>query len=264
MNPNPIGIFDSGVGGLSVVVEIRRQLPGEDVIYYADTAFFPYGPKPAEEVRARALEVSSHLIESGAKLVVVACNTASAAALADLRRNLAVPIVGIVPAVKPAGQVTKSGKIAVIATEATVSADVFDELVDEFAEGVTVLRQACGGLVELVERGEVDSPEARELLKHYLDPLVSEGVDVLVLGCTHYPFLKTAMGKVVGDGVKIIDTGQAVARQVGRVLADNALASGRNDGGNLTILSSGDREVLFDVIRRLDPDKALGVNYELH
>lgn len=254
MNPNPIGVFDSGVGGLAVVREIRRALPHEDILYYADTAYFPYGPRPAAEIQRRAKEITQFLLDMGAKVMVVACNTASSAALAELRASFPVPFVGMVPAVKPASAQTQSGKVGVIATEATVQGQVFADLMAQFAQGITVLTRACPHLAEMVERGEVDSPHLHSLLHSYLDPLMAEGIDVLVLGCTHYPFLRPAIEQVLGDGVVVIDTSAPVARQVERVLLGADFLTPNPSLGKVTCFASGDTEQFLAVARRLLPE----------
>jgi len=253
---NPIGVFDSGVGGLSVVMEIQRLLPQEDILYLADGANFPYGDKPAERIRQLALGAAGFLIERGAKLVVVACNTASTAALAALRETYQVPFVGMVPAIKPASAATRRGRVGVIATAATVQAEVLEELVTQFASGVKVFTQPCPGLVDLVEQGQFDSVQARNLLRQYLDPLLREDIDILVLGCTHYPFLKPLISEMVGGGVTIVDTGLPVARQVERVLLAQELDRQSGVPGRVTYFTSGDPERLLSVVRKLNLDGA--------
>ncbi len=215
----PIGIFDSGLGGLSVLREVRRQLPGESLLYFADQARLPYGPRPVEEIRRFAEQITRFLLQREAQVVVVACNTASAAALTHLRRTFPqVPFVGMEPAVKPAAQQTQNRIVGVIATQATCQSEVFASVVDRFARGVTVIPRACPGLVTQVEAGEFDSPSTLQLLHDYLDPMVEAGIDSLVLGCTHFSFLSPAIESIVGPSVRVIDPAPAVARQVGRVL----------------------------------------------
>ena len=255
MNRNPIGVFDSGVGGLTVVEEIRHLLPLEDIVYYADTANFPYGQKSVAELRRLAAEATCFLIGKKAKLVVVACNTASSAALSALRQQFPLPFVGMVPAIKPASAATRNGKVGVIATEATFQAEVFADLVAEFAQGVRVFVKPCPGLTELVEKGETDSPEIRRLLHLYLDPMLAEGIDVLVLGCTHYPFLRPAIESVVGNGVTVIDTGLPVARQVVRMIEAHDLATDSPQHGKLACFTSGDEERFMTVGRMLCPQQ---------
>lgn len=250
-DPSPIGIFDSGVGGLSVAAEIRKLLPWESILYYADTLHCPYGPRPSPEVRQLATEASALLLGQGAKLVVVACNTASSVALSALRSTFQVPFVGMVPAVKPASLVTRARKVLVLATAATVEAQVFAELITQFADGIQVHTQTCPGLVDLVESGETAPNLIEPLLRRYLKPVSAHGVDTVVLGCTHFVFLRQAIQRLVGPRVRVIDTGEAVARQVQRVLAERGLKSAAQAPGTLTLLSSGDRERFLAVARRL-------------
>ena len=223
MNSGPIGVFDSGVGGLSVLREIRRLLPAEEVLYVADSGHCPYGGKPAEEIRARAYAITRFLVDRGAKAIVVACNTATVAAIVELRRDFRLPVVGMEPAVKPAAAATRSGVVGVLATGTTLAGDRFASLVERFANGVTVLTQPCPGLVEQVEAGDLYGETTIDLLRRYTTPLVTRGADTLVLGCTHYPFLRDSLAAVLGPDVKLIDTGRAVARQLRRVLDANQL-----------------------------------------
>ncbi|MCS7282925.1 MAG: glutamate racemase [Anaerolineae bacterium] len=214
-----IGVFDSGVGGLSVWREIVRQLPGCDTVYVADQAHIPYGPRPLEEVRQFAEGIAAFLIREGVAVVVVACNTASAAALHHLRRRFPdIPFVGMEPAVKPAVQRTRNGTVGVIATPATFQGELFASLLERFAQNVRVIPQVCPGLVEAVEAGALEVPETEALVRRCLEPLLEAGIDELVLGCTHYPFLRPLIERVVGPGVEVIDPAPAVARQVRRVL----------------------------------------------
>lgn len=215
-----IGVFDSGVGGLSVAREIRRQLPSCPLVYLADQAHAPYGRRPLDEIRAFAGGIARFLLEEAAQVIVVACNTASAAALHWLRREFpAVPFVGMEPAVKPAAERTRTRHVGVIATAATFQGELFASLMSRYAGNVVVHTQVCAQLVPLVEAGELDSPRARAAVAGYLAPLLAAGIDELVLGCTHYPFLRPLIEEVVGPNVEVIDPAPAVARQVGRVLA---------------------------------------------
>lgn len=215
-----IGVFDSGVGGLSVAREIRRQLPSCPLVYFADQAHAPYGRRPLAEIRAFAGGIARFLLEAAAQVIVVACNTASAAALHWLRREFpAVPFVGMEPAVKPAAERTRTRHVGVIATAATFQGELFASLMSRYAGNVVVHTQVCAQLVPLVEAGELDSPRARAAVAGYLTPLLAAGIDELVLGCTHYPFLRPLIEEVVGPNVEVIDPAPAVARQVGRVLA---------------------------------------------
>ena len=227
--PRPrIGLFDSGVGGLSVWRALAALLPEADYRYVADSANCPYGARTAEEIRRLSLGISDWLIEGGADVVVVACNTASAAALTDLRTAYPdTPFVGMVPAVKPAARATHSGVVGVLATPATFGGRLYQDVVDQFGAGVQVISQIGHGLVEQVEAGELDGPTTREVLRRCLDPLMAAGADTLVLGCTHYPFLIPAIHALAGDALQIMEPSEAVARQVLRVLGLAAPADSR-------------------------------------
>jgi glutamate racemase len=218
----PVGVFDSGVGGLSVVQEIMALLPAQPIIYLADQAHAPYGQRPMTEIRSLAEGITRFLLAEGAGAIVVACNTASAAALYWLREQFpAVPFVGMEPAVKPAIEHTRTGQVGVIATAATFQGELFASLLDRYAGRVTIHTQICPELVLLVETGELDSPRTRGAVKQYLTPLLAAGIDQLVLGCTHYPFLRPVIEEIAGSGVAVIDPAPAVARQAGRVLAQH-------------------------------------------
>ena len=250
----PIGVFDSGLGGLSVVREIRRRLPHEDVDYVADSAYCPYGGRPLEQIRARAIAVTRILTDRGAKIIVAACNTASGAAIEALRETFDLPIVGLEPAVKPAAASSAVRRIAVLATPATLRTQRFHRLLDRFAGDVEVLGVACPGFVELVESGEVTGPRATEVVRAVLEPAVRAEVDRVVLGCTHYPFLHDVIAEVMGPGVEILDSGAAVARQVERVLAHGNLLRGTGTG-SLTLYSTGDLAAVQPVVDRIWDDR---------
>lgn len=248
----PLAVIDSGVGGLSVLREVARQLPCENLLYLADTANCPYGPRSPDEIRTLAEGIVRFLGGQGAKLVVVACNTMSAAALAHLRARSALPIVGMVPAVKPAAAETNTGVVGVIATEATIQGELFAELVQRYASNVRVLTQTCPGLVQQVEAGALDGGQTEALLHRYLDPMLGQGIDELVLGCTHYPFLTPAIRRVVGDRVTIIDPSPAIARQTGRVLGQHRLQRSEGGGRPFRIYYTTGRPVTFRrLLRRL-------------
>ncbi|WP_190240350.1 glutamate racemase [Pelotomaculum schinkii] len=255
----PIGFFDSGVGGLSVMKEVRRLLPGEDMIYYADSIYCPYGGKPPVIIRDRVFTICDFLISKGVKLIVMACNTASITALDAVRERITVPVVGLEPAVKPAVAATKNGKIGVLATGVTLAGERFHSLVERFGETVEVYTQPCPGLVELVEAGKLESPETRTLLARYLDPLLARGVDTIVLGCTHYPFLKPLVQKMSHSGVSVIDSGAAVARQVARLLQGCNLAADISASGREHFFTSGEQEEVQRVVRLLWGDRKLVV-----
>jgi len=234
-----IGVFDSGVGGLSVLREIVSQWPRQDVVYFADSAHVPYGSRQQKQIREFATEITAFLQSRGAAIVVVACNTASAVALHTLRRRFDLPIVGMEPAVKPAAEQTTSQHIGVIATPATFQGELFARLVERFAHDTVIHTQACPGLVEQVEDGLTEDPRTEALLRSYLEPMLAQGVDSLVLGCTHYPFLRPTLERIVGPGVLIVDPAPAVARQTGRVLAN--VGGLRYEGvGRVTYYTSGE------------------------
>ncbi len=224
-SPGPIGLFDSGVGGLSIWREVVRVLPHAQTLYVADQAHAPYGSRQLSEVRAFAEGITRFLLEAGAQLVVLACNTASAAALHHLRARFpSVPFVGMEPAVKPAVAQTRTGVIGVLATPATFQGALFASLLDRYAGNVRVLTQTCPGLVEAVESGTLDCPETEALLRACLEPLLAAGVDQLVLGCTHYPLVAPQIARMVGPGVTLVDPAPAVARQTARVLGQTRVS----------------------------------------
>lgn len=249
----PIGAFDSGMGGLSIILELRKRLPYEDIIYYADSANCPYGGRTDEWLRDRSAWIAAFLLEHGAKTVVVACNTASAAGLEHLRATYPLPIVGLVPAVKPAVEYTKTGVVGVLATEAAIRGGLLSDVIERFATpaGVEVVKIAPQGWVEAVERGELDASQPEEDVRRFLAPILERNVDALVLGCTHYPFLVPLVRKFIGDKVRIIDSGEGVSRQTERVLASNGLLYPTPRQGKLTIYTSGDPDAIRPVVRQL-------------
>ena len=233
-----IGVFDSGVGGLSVLREVRRLLPAADLVYLADQARAPYGERSLQEVRDFSEGIAGYLITRGAAPVVVACNTASAAALRGLREQWpGVPFVGMEPAVKPAAILTSTGKVGVLATQATFQGELFADLVARYGNGVEVLTAACPGLAALIEDVPPNDPGAADRLAGYALPLVVAGADVLVLGCTHYAFLQEALAERVGPRVTIVNPAEAVARRVTAVAEEAGTAAGR---GTTTWLTTGD------------------------
>ncbi len=228
MREAPIGVFDSGVGGLSVLAEIQRLLPNETLLYVADCGNIPYGEKTPEFIRLRCSVMADFFQAQGAKALVLACNTATVAGVADLRRDYPQwPIVGMEPAVKPAAAATRSGVVGVLATTGTLQSAKFAALLDRFATDVQVITQPCPGLVELIENGDLHSPALRTLLASYVGPLLAAGCDTIILGCTHYPFLKPLLRQMIPEDISLIDTGAAVARQLQRLLSQrNLLADG--------------------------------------
>lgn len=238
----PVGVFDSGLGGLSVVRELRSQLPAEDLLYYADSANCPYGGRSPAYILERSCAITEWLIERGAKLIVVACNTATSVAVEALRARYAVPFVAMAPAVKPAAAATRSGRIGVLATPRTVTGESLARLIREHARGVEVYPVPAPGLVELVEAGELEGPRVEAALRPLLCPMLERGVDTVVLGCTHYPFLRDAIRRLGGPELAIIDSGTAVARRTSDVLAERALLRRPEHRGALQLWTSADAE----------------------
>jgi glutamate racemase len=241
--PGPVAVLDSGVGGLSVLREIRHLLPHQDLLYLADQAHIPYGPRSLAQIRRLAVAITRFLLAQDAQVVVLACNTASAAALYHLRAAFpAVPFVGMEPAIKPAAAGTQSRVIGVLATPATFQGELFSSLLTRYAHGVTVVPQICPGLVEQVEAGDLTGDETLRLVSRFVQPLLAAGVDTLVLGCTHYPFLAGVIRQVVGPAVDIVDPSPAVARQTQRVLQERGQLAPSARPGSLTSFTTGDPE----------------------
>ncbi len=247
----PIGVFDSGIGGVSVLREIARRLPSEDLVYFADSANVPYGNRPLDEIERLSLAAADFLLRQGAKMIVVACNTASAAALAALRAAYGVPFVGMVPAIKPAVARSQTRKVGVLATAGTFRGRLYHDVVERFADGVEVHTQVGQGLVELVEDGTVSGPVAEAAVARYVDPLLDAGVDTLVLGCTHYPFLTPAIERVSGGRLTIVEPSPAIAAQVERVLAERGLLRSEGGVGTRRYYTSGDPAHFAAVLARL-------------
>ncbi len=257
-----IGIFDSGVGGLSILRVLRQALPEAEFLYLADQAHVPYGPRPLLEVRRFAEGITRYLLAQGAELIVVACNTASAAALHHLRKVFpATPFVGMEPAVKPAAEHTHSGVVGVLATPATFQGELYASVVERFARGVTVLQDTCPGLVEQIERGETRSPQTRLILENALKPMLAQGIDTIVLGCTHYPFVASLIQEISGPGVRLIDPAPAIARQVQRLLERHNLRAGGNAPGQVRYVTTGEASLLRQALRTLLGESAPSVEH---
>ncbi|GHO44753.1 glutamate racemase [Ktedonospora formicarum] len=244
----PIGVYDSGAGGLTILSDLRELLPHEDFVYFADTRHCPYGMRSKQDLTELAIQASRFLLECGVKLIVVACNTASQAALDALRATFPeVPFVGVVPAVKPAARLTRKRRIGVAATNSSAQAEYLQQLITDFAEGVEVYAQGCPELVTLVERGELTGPEVEEVLRSSLAPLLQHDIDVLVLGCTHFPALKSAIQHVTGPDVQIIDSGAAIARRTRTILERDGILHPTNqewaEQGTLQVWCSGDAAI---------------------
>jgi len=236
-----IGIFDSGVGGLSILKAIQNQLPNESILYLADQYHVPYGERSLEEIRKFSTGIVQFFLDQGAKIIVVACNTASAAALHFLRRTFPdIPFVGMEPAVKPAAENTQTRRVGVLATPATFQGALYASVVERFAQDVILYQDTCPGLVQQIEKGNFDTPETRTILEKALLPMVGEGVDSIVLGCTHYPLVIPMIKIIVGEKIRVIDPAPAVARQVERLLTRDDLLVNHETISRLTYYTTGD------------------------
>ena len=249
----PIGIFDSGVGGLSVWRQVVHHLPCESVLYLADQAHVPYGNRSATEIQHFCLAVADQLVDQGCKALVVACNTASAVALQPLRRRYPdLPILGLEPAVKPAVALTRSGVVGVMATPATFQGQLYRATVGRHASDVRVVEQVCIGLADLVEQGELEGDDCDHTLRCFLEPMLAAGADTIVLGCTHYPFVIEAIRRLVGPSLAVLDPAPAVARHLGEVLRQRGLALPPDgDAGSHRFFTTGDEQAFDRAVARL-------------
>lgn len=248
----PIGIFDSGVGGLSVVRAIQQVLPHEDLIFLADQANVPYGQRSLEEVRHLAEGITRYLLDEGVKLIVVACNTASAAALHSLRQVFPhTTIVGMEPAVKPAAEQTRAGVVGVLATPATFQGALYASVLERFARDVTVLQDTCPGLVMAIEQGHLDTPQVKSILQEALIPMLEQNIDTVVLGCTHFTFVIPQIETIVGPAVRVIDPAPAIARQARRLLESQMRLNLDSHPGVSHFLTSGDASKLEQLLLEL-------------
>jgi glutamate racemase len=239
----PIGVFDSGAGGLTILSALRHELPQEDYIYFGDTAHCPYGKRTEADITALTIDACRLLVEQGVKLIVVACNTASQAALQAVRATFSLPIVGVVPAVKPAARMTKNGRIGIAATDQAARSAYLQQLIADFAGDIQAYTAGCSELVTLVERGDLAGPMVEQTLRRVLAPLTNQDIDVLVLGCTHFPAMRAAIEHVVGEHVQVIDSAAAIARRTHNILqAESALhpSHGPDRQGSLQVWCSGD------------------------
>jgi len=251
MSPS-IGIFDSGVGGVSVLRAIRKLMPDLPVIYLADQAHVPYGPRSLEQVRDFSAEISRFLLANGAKLVVVACNTASAAALHYLRKEFpGIPFVGMEPAVKPAAERTQTKKVGVLATPATFQGELYTSVVERYANEITVMQDTCKGLVDEIEAGRLDGMRTRQILDSALGPMIQQGIDTVVLGCTHYPLVIPLIEEIVGPQITVIDPALAVGRQVERLARTHGLENQDELMGFCRLLTTGNAEIFYEIIPKL-------------
>jgi len=246
-----IGVFDSGVGGLSILDEALRQLPQHDYIYLADSANAPYGEKSSDWIAARSLGLCKYLASKGCDAIVVACNTATAEAIAQIRTELSIPIIGVEPGIKPAAMQSQNGIVGVLATEATLKSDKFNALLATLPDHCRFIKQSGAGLVPLIEAGKADSEETLDLLSKHLEPILDAGSDTLVLGCTHYPFLRKSIRKLLGDTITLIDTSDAVVRQLKRQLEASDHTSDSGKRGSMLLISSKDEASLLAMAKDL-------------
>lgn len=245
-NDNPIGLFDSGIGGTSIWREIHQLLPNENTIYLADSKNAPYGVKSKEEIIELSFKNTEFLLEKNCKLIVVACNTATTNAIKELRAKYNVPFIGIEPAIKPAANHSKTNTIGILATKGTLNSELFYEKIQNYSN-VTIIEQIGNGLVQLIENGKIESPEMKSLLKSYLNPMIKQNIDYLVLGCSHYPYLIPEIEKIIPKNIKIIDSGEAVARQTKFILEQKNLLKQSKKSTQL-FYSNSDTSVLKNIL----------------
>jgi glutamate racemase len=251
----PIAIFDSGVGGLSVLNAVRQHYPEEELLFLADQAHVPYGSRTQAEVRAFSEAITRYFLAQDAKMVVVACNTASAAALHHLRELFPdTPFVGMEPAVKPAAEQTQSRVVGVLATPATFQGELYNSVVERFADGVSLLQDTCVGLVEQIEAGNLDGRETRRILETALSSMLAQGIDTVVLGCTHYPFVIPLIREITGPDVRVIDPAPAIARQVGRLLDRLDIKNDRPDVGGTRYFTTAEGNALRHFLAEIGID----------
>lgn len=248
MSNYPIGIFDSGVGGTSIFKEIHALLPNENIIYLADSRNAPYGNKTQEEIKNLSIKNTEYLLSKGCKIIVVACNTATTNAITYLRESYEVPFIGIEPAIKPAALNTKTKAVGILATKGTLSSQLFHKTSDLYANGIKVVEQIGEGIVPLIESGKLNSDEMKDLLQLYLEPMLKANIDYLVLGCTHYPYLIPMLETMLPEGVKIIDSGLAVAKQTKAVLQSQDLLNLDEATPSVKLHSNSNVEVLNTLV----------------
>lgn len=262
MSQNPIGIFDSGLGGLTIYNEIHKLLPHENTIYLADSKNAPYGGKTKDQIIEISVKNTEFLLKNKCKLIVVACNTASTNAVKYLREHFEVPIIRVQPAIKPAALNSKTKVVGMLATKGTLESELLFETAQRFATGVKVVEQVGEGLVDLIEHGQMDSPEMTMLLKKYVEPMLEHNIDQLVLGCTHYPFLTEQIQEITGEGVQIIDSGEAIARQTRVILQQEGLLNERQEEGKRVFYSNKNVQVLQDMLDLFHDDLvATAINF---
>jgi glutamate racemase len=246
---SPIGVFDSGVGGISVLRAMRQQMPSEAIIYFGDQGHVPYGPRPMRQIQNFSEGITNFLLAQDVKLVVVACNTASAAALKYLREKFRdVQFVGMEPAVKPAAETTRTGRVGVLATPATFQGALYASVVERFAKGVELLQDTCPGLVQRIEQGDLRGEATRRILEEALLPMLEKNIDTVVLGCTHYPFVIPLIQEIVGDKVRVIDPAPSVARQAKRLLERRGMLNRSEGRGKVQFYTSGEAPAMQAIL----------------
>lgn len=247
-NNNPIGLFDSGIGGTSIWKEINMLLPNEDTIYLADSKNAPYGQKSKDEIIHLSSKNTEYLLDKNAKLIVVACNTATTNAIKELRAKYDVPFIGIEPAIKPAALHSETQKIGILATKGTLNSELFYKSVEKFQD-IKIIEQIGFGLVDLIENGQIESEEIKKLLKDYLTPMIEADIDNLVLGCSHYPYLIPEIKKILPVKIHIIDSGEAVAKQTKKVLLDTIGLNNSSEKGSISFYTNGNPNVLSSILK---------------
>ena len=248
MKQKPIGLFDSGIGGTSIWKEVVNLMPYENTIYLADSKNAPYGQKSTDEIIALSIKNTEFLISKGCKIIIVACNTATTNAIDYLRANYAIPIIGIEPAIKPAALLSKTEAIGILATKGTLTSKLFEKTANEYTKNITIIEQDGEGLVPLIEAGKLNSDELKFLLEKYLKPMLPFNIDHLVLGCTHYPYLIPQIKNIVGEHVKIIDSGEAVAKQTKTILEKyNLLSTSKNNSQHI-FYTNADKTILQRIL----------------
>jgi glutamate racemase len=258
VNNQPIGLFDSGIGGTSIWKEVIKLLPNENTIYLADSKNAPYGERTSEEIIALSIKNTEYLISKGCKLIIVACNTATTNAIDYLRKNYKIPFIGIEPAIKPAALLSKTGAIGILATKGTLSSKLFVKTANEYTKNITKIEQDGEGLVPLIEQGKLNSPELFELLSKYLKPMLNFNIDHLVLGCTHYPYLIPQIQEILGSDVKIIDSGEAVAKQTKAILEkNNLLAEPASQKSTHKLYINSSKTVLENIVATVKANKEI-------
>ncbi|MBI3151109.1 MAG: glutamate racemase [Chloroflexi bacterium] len=249
---HPIGVFDSGVGGLSVLREICKLMPAENIIYFGDQGHVPYGPRSMEQIQNFSEGITKFLLRLDSKIIVVACNTASAAALKYLRETFPnIQFVGMEPAVKPAAEKTQTGRVGVLATPATFQGALYASVVERFGAGVELFQHTCPGLVTQIEAGDLESPKTRAILEEALLPMLEKNIDTVVLGCTHYPFVIPLIERIVGENVRVIDPAPSVAKQAKRLLEAGGMLNPSTAQSNIQIFTSGDVKIVESVLTKL-------------